>query len=67
MASDEPTYGNIQHTAQAEHNTSAVPGTTVINFDGAMVADAGGTVVVDADGTAIADKDAMPIATINYR
>ena len=38
MASDEPTGGNIQHAAPAEHNTSAVPGATVVDTDGAMVA-----------------------------
>ena len=39
MASDEPTGGNIQHAAPAEHNTSAVPSATVVNTDGTMVAD----------------------------
>ena len=41
MASDEPTDGNIQHTAPAEHNTGAVPGTTVVDVDGAAIVDAG--------------------------
>ena len=59
MASDEPTGGNIQHTVPAEHNTSTVPGTIVV--------DAVGVAVVDADGTTVANKGAMPIATIDYR
>ena len=55
MASDEPTGGNIQHTAPAEHNTGAVPGAVVVIADGAAVVDAGGTMVIDADGAAVAD------------
>ena len=62
MASDKPTGSNIQHTSPAEHNTSAVPGTVVVNADGVAVADAGGVAVVDGDGAAVADEDAMPIA-----
>ena len=38
MASDEPTGGNIQHAAPAEHNTSAVPGAAIVDTDGAVVA-----------------------------
>ena len=57
MASNKPTGGNIQHTVLAKHNTSVVPGATVVDADGAMVADAGGAVVVDVDGTAVADED----------
>ena len=50
MASDKPTGGNIQHTVLAKHNTSVVPGATV----------------VDADGATVADEDAVPIATVDY-
>ena len=67
MASNEPTGGNIQHTAPVEHNTSTVPGALVVDADGAAVADASGSTVVDADGAAIADGDAMPIAAVDYR
>ena len=67
MASNEPTSGNIQHTAPAEHNTGAVPGTVVVNASGTIVANSSGTTVVDGDGTAVADEDAMPIATVDYR
>ena len=67
MAFYEPTGGNIQHTALAEHNTGVVPSTVVVDADGAAVTNAGGAAVVDANGTAVADKDAMPIAAIDYR
>ena len=67
MAFDEPTGGNIQHTAPVEHNTSTVPGALVVDADGTAVADAGGATVVDADGAVVTDEDAMPIATVDYR
>ena len=67
MASNEPTSGNIQHMALAEHNTGAIPGATVVDADGTIVADAGGATVVDADGAMVTDEDAMPIAVIDYK
>ena len=67
MASDNPTGGNIQHTAPVEHNTSVVPGATVVDADGAVVVDADGATVFNADGTMVANEDAMPIPTIDYR
>ena len=51
MAFGEPTGGNIQHMTPVEHNTNAIPGATV----------------VDADGVVVADKDVMPIAIVDYR
>ena len=67
MASDEPTGSNIQHTVPAEHNTSDVPGTMVVNADGIAVADAGGIAVVNANDATVADEDAMPIVAVDYR
>ena len=56
-----PAYGD------REHNTGAVPGTTVVDVDGVAIANAGGAMVIDVDGTTVADEDAMPIATVDYR
>ena len=67
MASDEPTGGNIQHTALAKHNTGTVPSAMVVDADGAVVANAGSAMVIDADGIAVADEDAMTIAIVDYR
>jgi len=67
MASNDPIGGNIQHTAPAEHNTSAVPHTTVVDAYGVAVVDACGAVVIDVDGTTVVDVDAMPITVIDYR
>ena len=67
MGSDEPTGDNIQHTALVEHNTSVVPSATVVDADGATVADAGDIAVVDVDGAVVADEDDMHIAAIDYR
>ena len=46
-----PTRSNIQHMVLAEHNIGVVPSATVVDDDGAMVA----------------DEDAMPIAAVDYR
>jgi hypothetical protein len=67
MASNEPTGGNIQHMAPAEHNTSVVPGITVFDAYGTAAIDAGGATVVDANGAMVTDEDTMPIAAIDYR
>ena len=56
MASDEPTGGNIQHTALAKHNTGTVPSAMVVDADGAVVANAGSAMVIDADGTPVVDS-----------
>ena len=67
MASDEPTGGNIQHATPAEHNTSTIPSSTVVDADGTSVVDASGAVVVDANGATVADEDAMPTVAVDYR
>ena len=67
MAFDELTGGNIPHAVPIEHNTGAIPGATVVDADGSVIADAGGTTVVGADGIMVADEDTMPIVVVDYR
>jgi hypothetical protein len=53
--------------APVEHNTSVVPGVTVVDAYGTAATDAGGAAVIDANGAMVTDEDAMPIAAIDYR